>query len=117
MDKFRALVIYARSLKRHIQGSGELLDLNHIFYEADREIRKNGWEDEAYKLFEEELEITRENLEPIIKEYFEYVNSGIYNEDKENYFNMHLNKLGVNDPKVETIRYMAHHGVEPSKEE
>lgn len=117
MDKLRALSTYARSLRRHLQGSGELLNTDHIFYEADREIRKNGWEEEAYKLFEEELETTEKNLEPVINEYIDYVKSKVYNEDKEKYFNLQLNKLGVDGVKSEAIKYLAHNGINPSKEE
>lgn len=116
MDKLRALSIYARSLRRHLQGSGELTDTNHIFYEAEREIHKNGWEDEAYNLFKEELEITEANLEPVIKEYLEYVRVGTFDKEKETYYNLQLNKLGIDGRKSETIKYLAHNGVLPSKE-
>ena len=116
MDKLRALSIYVRSLRRHLQGSGELIDINHIFYEAEREIKKNGWEDEAYNLFKEELEIVETNLEPVINEYFEYVKTGVSNKEKEAYYNLQFNKLGIDGRRAETIKYLARSGTLPSKE-
>lgn len=116
MDKLRALSVYARSLRRHLQGSGELVDTNHIFYEAEREIKKNGWENEAYELFKEELDIVANNLAHVIKEYYNCVERGELNTDKDLYFNREFHKLGVDGIKEETIKYIAIHKEAPSLE-
>ena len=117
MDKLRATTIYAKSLLRHRQGSGELLDTNHIFYEADRIIRKNGWEEEAEEAFQEELDKVKENLPLLESEYSEYIRSGETNEGKEFYFAKEFHKLGINGREEEIIKYkVSHSGEIPSKE-
>ena len=117
MDKLRAITIYAKSLLRNKQGSGELLNINHIFYEADRIIRKNGWEEEANKAFQEEWNKTIESLPLIEVKYSEYIKSGETNEGKEFYFSKEFHKFGVDGREEEIIKYkVSHNDSIPSKE-
>jgi len=94
MDKQRVINIYVRSLIRHIQGSGELFERNHIFYEALKLIEKNGWEEEVQKAYEEEVDIIVDNVIKKLKFYDEY-NIEKEDTDKRIYNNI-LNKLGYN---------------------
>jgi len=117
MDKFRALIIYAKSLLRHRQGSGELLDCSHIFYEAYRLILKNGWEEEAKEFFKEESESIKKDLFSLEDEYRNYVNEGIRDTKKEKHFNSRFHKLGINGREEEIIKYkVSHNGKSPSRE-
>ncbi len=117
MEKFRALVIYAKSLVRQHQGTGELLDLNHIFYEAERLIKKNGWEKEAEEFVQEEFSNLQNNYKDLEQQYIDYVKSGERNEFKDNYFRRSFHKLGV-DGRFEVIaEYKAKNGKAPSADE
>lgn len=117
MDKFRALIIYAKSLLRHRQGSGELFDCNHIFYEAYRLIIKNGWEEEAKEFFKEESENAKKELFSLEDEYRSYVQQGVRDSKKEKYFNNRFHKLGIDGLREEIIKYrVSHDGESPSVE-
>ena len=117
MDKFKALTIYAKSLLRNRQGSAELLDLNHIFYEACRLIKKNDWEKEAEEAFQKELDNLSEKAALLEVEYENYIKSGELSKDKETYFNRKFHKLGINGLREEIIKYkVSHNGEYPSKE-
>ena len=116
MDKFRALTIYAKSLLRHRQGSGELLDCNHIFYEAYRSIIKNGWEEEAKEFFKEESENAKKDLFSLEDEYNSYIQQGVRDSKKEKHFNNRFHKLGINGREEEIIKYkVSHNGESPSR--
>ena len=118
MDKFRALTIYTKSLLRNFQGSGELSDSSHIFYEAKRLIEKNGWEEEASELLNEEYENVKKNYSNLEKEYSDYIKSGEKSEIQENYFNRFFRKLGVDGRAEIIVKYRAmHNGEDPSIEE
>ena len=110
MEKFRALTIYAKSLVRHIQGSGELFESHHIFYEAERVIKDNGWEEEACDFVREEIQSVKEVLKNLKNEYFDYVKSGEKDEIKEQYFRLNFHKFGVDGEEEEIIKYEAEHG-------
>ena len=110
MDKFRALTIYAKSLVRHLQGSGELFEPNHIFYEAYRIIQKNGWEDEACEYVREEIEGVTDTLKSLEDEYFEYYSGKEKDEIKEQYFRLNFHKLGIDGKEELRIKYEAEHG-------
>ena len=110
MDKFRALTIYAKSLVRHLQGSGELLEPRHLFYEAERVIKKNGWEKEAYDFVREEVQRVRDSLKTLKDEYIEYYKSGEKDEVKEQYFRLNFHKLGIDGEEEIKIKNEAKYG-------
>ena len=110
MEKFRALTIYAKSLIRHMQGSGELFEPHHIFYEAERAIKKNGWEKEACEFVREEVQSVKEKLSNLKNVYLEYFKSGEKEEVKEQYFRLNFHKLGIDGEEETIIRYEAEHG-------
>ena len=114
MDKFRALAIYSKSILRNFQGSAELFDPKHIFYEAKRFIEKEGWKEEALEAVQEEYENVKKNYSNIEQEYINYVNSGEKSEVKEEYFNRCFHKLGINGRAEIRIKYKALHGEYPS---
>ncbi len=117
MDKFRALTIYAKSLLRNFQGSGELFDFNHIFYEAKRVIEKNGWEQEAIEELDEVYKNVEQNYSSLEKDYAEYLKSGEKTEEQEQYFNRCFHKLGIDDRTRIKIEYKIRNGEKPTLEE
>ena len=114
MDKFRTLTTYSRSLLRNFQGSAELFEINHIFYEAKRIIEKEGWKEEALEIAQQEYENVKKNYSHIEKEYMNYINSGEESEVKEEYFNRCFHKLGINGRAEIRIKYKAVYGEYPS---
>lgn len=118
MDKLRALSIYSKSLLRNYQGSGELLDCNHIFYEAEKLIRENGWEQEALEELNEAFKNVKDNYNYLEREYVEYLKSNKWTLEQEQYFNKCFNKLGVDDrAKIIAIYKAVNNGQEPSEVE
>lgn len=110
MNKFKALTIFAKSFIRNMQGSGELLNFKHIFYEACRAIKRNKWEDEAYEFLTEELNSIQGKFDSLKREYMDYMAAGVKDDKKEEYFKRKFHKLGVDGRNEEIIKYAASHG-------